>query len=217
MVDIWVYLGSSYTLIHLHIYTQPLLVHWLGCIITMVADVLAAILRQAISNQHGVASQGSYLCALHVIHRVVRQHHGFFPGYSLTQKCGHFDESFTTGCSAMCHFDRFCCHQWWQFHQNDNISVSVLLMGSQSQSNNELCILLLVHSANDIVLRAIWFDLAGQFYVFWFWNGKFVTVTTSLSVVNAIILTTLGFATSTKLATVLNPLFEVVVLHALSY
>ena len=145
------------------------------------------------------------------------QHDGFFPSYSLTQKCGHFDDIFIAGCSASCHFDNFWCHQWWKFHRNDNISVSVLLMGSQSQSNNELCILLLVHSANDIVLKAIWFGLAGQFYVFWFWNGKFVMVTTLLSVENAVILTTLGSAISTKLATVLNLLFEVVSLPALPY
>ena len=40
-------------------------------------------------------------------------------------KCCHFDEIFITGCTGSCHFDNFRCSQWWKFHQNDNISVTV--------------------------------------------------------------------------------------------
>ena len=45
---------------------------------------------------------------------------------SLKQKCRHFDEIFITGCTGSCHFDNFQCSQWWWFHQNEDISVSVL-------------------------------------------------------------------------------------------
>ena len=41
------------------------------------------------------------------------------------RKC-HFDEILITGCTGSCHFDNFQCSQWWQFHQNENISASVL-------------------------------------------------------------------------------------------
>ena len=49
-----------------------------------------------------------------------------FPRYSLKQKCRHFDEIFITGCTESCQNDNFRCSQWLKFHQNDNISVSVL-------------------------------------------------------------------------------------------
>ena len=45
---------------------------------------------------------------------------------SLKRKCRHFDEIFITGCTGSCHFDNFQCSQWWKFHQNEDISVSVL-------------------------------------------------------------------------------------------
>ena len=44
---------------------------------------------------------------------------------SLKRKCRHFDEIFITGCTGSCHFDNFQCSQWWKFHQNEDISVSV--------------------------------------------------------------------------------------------
>ena len=36
-----------------------------------------------------------------------------------------FDEISITGCTGSCHFDNFQCSQWWKFHQNDDISVSM--------------------------------------------------------------------------------------------
>ena len=47
---------------------------------------------------------------------------------SLKQKCRHFDEIFITGCTESCQNDNFWCSQWLKFHQNDNISVSVLVL-----------------------------------------------------------------------------------------
>ena len=47
--------------------------------------------------------------------------------HSLKRKCRHFDEILITGCTGSCHFDNFQCNQWWKFHQNEDISVSVLL------------------------------------------------------------------------------------------
>ena len=44
---------------------------------------------------------------------------------TLKRKCRHFDEIFITGCTVSCHFDNFQCSQWWKFHQNEDISVSV--------------------------------------------------------------------------------------------
>ena len=41
------------------------------------------------------------------------------------RKCRHFDEILITGCTGSCHFDNFQCSQWWKFHQNEDISVSV--------------------------------------------------------------------------------------------
>ena len=35
---------------------------------------------------------------------------------------------FITCCTESCHFDNFQCSHWWNFHQNDNISVSVYLI-----------------------------------------------------------------------------------------
>ena len=43
---------------------------------------------------------------------------------ALKRKC-HFDEIFITGRTGSCHFDNFQCGQWWKFHQNEDISVSV--------------------------------------------------------------------------------------------
>ena len=43
----------------------------------------------------------------------------------MKRKCRHFDEIFITGCTKSCQNDNFRCSQWWKFHQNDNISVSV--------------------------------------------------------------------------------------------
>ena len=46
-------------------------------------------------------------------------------GTTLKRKCRHFDEILITGCTGSCHFDNFQCSQWWKFHQNEDISVSV--------------------------------------------------------------------------------------------
>ena len=46
---------------------------------------------------------------------------------SLKRKCCHFDKIFITGCTGSCQNDNFQCSQWWKFHQNNNISVSVIL------------------------------------------------------------------------------------------
>ena len=43
----------------------------------------------------------------------------------LKRKCLHFDEIFITGCTESCQNDNFRCSQWWNFHQNDDIFVSV--------------------------------------------------------------------------------------------
>ena len=45
--------------------------------------------------------------------------------FTLKRKCRHFDEILITGCTGSCHFDNFQCSQWWKFHQNEDISVSV--------------------------------------------------------------------------------------------
>ena len=51
---------------------------------------------------------------------------GEFPAQkALKRKCCHFDEILITDCTESCHFDNFRCSQWWKFHQNDDISVSV--------------------------------------------------------------------------------------------
>ena len=44
---------------------------------------------------------------------------------TLKRKCLHFDEIFITGCTESCQNDNFRCSQWWNFHQNDDIFVSV--------------------------------------------------------------------------------------------
>ena len=43
---------------------------------------------------------------------------------ALKRKC-HFDELFITGCTGSCHFGDFWWSQWWTFHHNDKISVSL--------------------------------------------------------------------------------------------
>ena len=56
---------------------------------------------------------------------------------SLKRKCCHFDEIFITGCTESCHFDNFRCSQWWRFHQNDDIFVSVAMTSS---NGNIFCV-----------------------------------------------------------------------------
>ena len=46
---------------------------------------------------------------------------------SQKRKCLHFDEIMITGCTGSCQSDNFQCSQWWKFHQNDDIFVSVML------------------------------------------------------------------------------------------
>ena len=48
-------------------------------------------------------------------------------GFTLKRKCLHFDEIFIIGCTKSCQNDNFRCSQWWKFHQNDDIFVSVQL------------------------------------------------------------------------------------------
>ena len=45
---------------------------------------------------------------------------------SLEQKCLHLNEIFITGYTGSCHFNNLQCSQWWQFHQNEDIFVSVM-------------------------------------------------------------------------------------------
>ena len=54
-----------------------------------------------------------------------KAHPWCFGWITLKRKCRHFDEIFITGCTGSCHFDNFQCSQWWKFHQNEDISVSV--------------------------------------------------------------------------------------------
>ena len=49
----------------------------------------------------------------------------FCMSHTLKRKCLHFDEIFITGCTESCQNDNFQCSQWWKFHQNDDIFVSV--------------------------------------------------------------------------------------------
>ena len=52
------------------------------------------------------------------------------------RECCHFDEIFVTGCIGSCHFDNFCCGQWWKFHKklrhlycNVSMSATVKIVG----------------------------------------------------------------------------------------
>ena len=54
---------------------------------------------------------------------------------SLKRKCLHFDEIFITGCTESCQNDNFRCSQWWKFHQNDVIFVSVIIKCCQFHCN----------------------------------------------------------------------------------
>ena len=56
---------------------------------------------------------------------------------SLKQKCRHFDEIFITGCTESCQNDNFRCSQWLKFHQNDNISVSVITVHTGPMRPND--------------------------------------------------------------------------------
>ena len=48
---------------------------------------------------------------------------------TLKRKCLHFDEIFITGCPGSCQNDNFQCSQWLRFRQNDDIFVSVNIIG----------------------------------------------------------------------------------------
>ena len=43
---------------------------------------------------------------------------------TLKRKDNHFQWNFFTGCTDNCQNNNFVCNQWWQFHQDDSISVS---------------------------------------------------------------------------------------------
>ena len=47
--------------------------------------------------------------------------------YTLKRKCRHIDEIVIIDCTGSCHFDNFQCSRWWQFYQNEHISVTVYL------------------------------------------------------------------------------------------
>ena len=63
--------------------------------------------------------------------------------YTLKRKCRHFDEIVITDCTGSCHFDNFQCSRWWQFHQNEHISVTAYLhiallpRGDKPRNNKE--------------------------------------------------------------------------------
>ena len=44
---------------------------------------------------------------------------------TLKQKHHHSDKTIVTSCTENCQFDNFWYSQWWLFHQNDNIPISV--------------------------------------------------------------------------------------------
>ena len=62
-------------------------------------------------------------CKTTVVIIQLRWHHN-----TLKRKCCHFDEILITGCTGSCHFDNFQCSQWWKFHQNEDIFVSVIIV-----------------------------------------------------------------------------------------
>ena len=79
--------------------------------------------------------------------------------HSLKRKCRHFDEILITGCTGSCHFDNFQCSQWWKFHQNEDIYVSVFTFVSSFWTGNvsdrqitkQLGFLQLVEEEDDIM------------------------------------------------------------------
>ena len=68
---------------------------------------------------------------------------------TLKRKCRHFDEILITGCTGSCHFDNFQCSQWWKFHQNEDISVSVNEYDLQMWLTG-------AHTAFSIVMECTW-------------------------------------------------------------
>ena len=54
--------------------------------------------------------------------------------WNLLRGICHFDDIFIIGCTKSCHSDNFWCSQWWKFHQNDDISISVLSKTSCSNT-----------------------------------------------------------------------------------
>ena len=72
-------------------------------------------------------SMVGYVCQRHPRSWCVNQLHpiNHYVHITLKRKCRHFDEILITGCTGSCHFDNFQCSQWWKFHQNEDISVSV--------------------------------------------------------------------------------------------
>ena len=57
---------------------------------------------------------------------------------TLKRKCRHFDEIFITGCTGICHVDNFQHSQCWQFHQNEDIPVSMKTMYLQCVRNGDI-------------------------------------------------------------------------------
>ena len=53
--------------------------------------------------------------------------HIWFMWTNITEtEMSSFDKIFINGCTWSCQNDNFQCSQWWKFHQNDDISVSVI-------------------------------------------------------------------------------------------
>ena len=70
---------------------------------------------------------------------------------TLKRKCCHFDDILITGCTGSCHFDNFQCSQWWKFHQNEDIFVSV---NSNEFMKKSLLGVWLIHKAKCATLCA---------------------------------------------------------------
>ena len=92
-------------------------------------------------------------------------------GYaSLKRKCCHFDEILITGCTGSCHFDNFQCSQWWKFHQNEDISVSVLLLIRWNGEQVE------IYHTREGLWQARWLHLNGymqlSFPGSWHWDEE---------------------------------------------
>ena len=87
-------------------------------------------------------------------------------GQSLEQQCLHFEEIFVISCTRSCQNDNFRCSQWRRFHQNDPISVSVIVWLSGNQPLNKSWILSIIRgmmtSSNGNIFRVTG-PLCGEF------------------------------------------------------
>ena len=78
---------------------------------------------------------------------------------TLKRKCHHFDEIFITGCTESCQNDNFRCSQWWRFHQNDDIFVSLwytnFIRVPVSHGSNKMSFMFVYFDGNVHVVRYI--------------------------------------------------------------